>query len=254
MIVRTTALCLRHTPFSETSRVVSWFTPHHGRIATMIKGSQRPKSMFLGQYDVFATCELLYYDRPQSELHIARECSPMKPRYALRTRWKACAAASYLCDLTARSCPDGAAHADVFSLLDRSLDLLTEQKTTPALLRWYELQLLRHLGLSPRLHTCMRCGVTLSASSKSVYFHAPSGGISCAACAEHLPDDKRVIAPDVLAILQSWQQADTPAPALRTHCSAQQAAGLEEALGAFLIWHLDTPLKSRTIAAEILAA
>ena len=94
MILKTTALALRFYPFSNTSRIVAWLTPDQGRIATMVKGSQRPRSLFLGQYDLFYTCELLYHRRERGGLHIARECSPLKWREGLRRDWRAAAAAS----------------------------------------------------------------------------------------------------------------------------------------------------------------
>ena len=45
MIARTEGLVLRIMPFSRTSQVVAWFTPDCGRMATLVKGAQRPKSV-----------------------------------------------------------------------------------------------------------------------------------------------------------------------------------------------------------------
>ncbi len=84
MIARARAIVLRVFPYSNTSRVVSWLTADHGRVATLIKGSQRPKSLFLGQYDLFYTCELLFYRHERDGLHIARECTPLTRRDRLR--------------------------------------------------------------------------------------------------------------------------------------------------------------------------
>ena len=45
------AICLDIRPWSRTSHVVEWLTPH-GKIRTLVKGAVRPKSAFLGQYDL----------------------------------------------------------------------------------------------------------------------------------------------------------------------------------------------------------
>ena len=91
MIVKTQAIVLRMIPFSETSRVVLWLTRDHGKIATIIKGAHRRRSPFVGQVDLFYTCELLVYLRLFRGLHIVKECSPLKPRTPLRSRWRATA-------------------------------------------------------------------------------------------------------------------------------------------------------------------
>ncbi|MFN2352493.1 MAG: DNA repair protein RecO, partial [Kiritimatiellia bacterium] len=84
MIVRTKALVLRVVSFSETSQVVTWLTPGLGKLTTLIKGALRRGSPFQGQYDLFYTSELIYYERRQSEIHVAGECAVLKHRPQLR--------------------------------------------------------------------------------------------------------------------------------------------------------------------------
>ena len=81
--VKTEATCLRISPWSRTSHVVSWLTPS-GRVATLVKGAVRPKSAFLGQYDLFYRCDLLYYARASGDLHALREVTPRNLRAHLR--------------------------------------------------------------------------------------------------------------------------------------------------------------------------
>ena len=69
VILKDTAIVLRVAPVSNTSRMVQWFTPAYGKITTLIKGAQRPKSAFLGQFDLFYSCELLFYARERNHIH-----------------------------------------------------------------------------------------------------------------------------------------------------------------------------------------
>ena len=81
--LKTEAVCLRIYPWSRTSHIVHWLTPH-GRLATVVKGATRPKSAFLGQYDLNYTCEIVYYLGSRGDLHALRECSPEIARASLR--------------------------------------------------------------------------------------------------------------------------------------------------------------------------
>lgn len=253
MIEKTQAIVLRYYPYSNTSRVVSWLTPHAGRVSTMIKGSQRARSAFLGQYDLFYTCELVYYASSRGGLHIARECFPLKPRTPLRGDWKACAAASYLADLVQRISPPDAPHAELFDILDAGLDHLAANGATPEFVHWFELKLLEYLGLAPRLRHCLGCNRDLKPGERRTRFSYARGGILCPACSRAAADHLLPITPDAVAILSAWQRARSSQSALSTRCTVRQLAELENLLGLFLVYHLDTPLASRAIAMDTLS-
>ncbi len=252
MIVKTHAIVMRQAPTANTSRVVTWLTPRHGRVATMIKGALRPKSLFLGQLDLFYTCELLYYMRADREVYIARECYPVKPRPTLRHNWRACAAASYLTDLTARICPPHAPQPFLYQWLDDALDEFDHHGTAPGHVFWLELKLLEHLGLAPRLRHCMACGGALLPGSGPATFSHARGGLLCARCARNDPERAPLIPPDVLAILRNWQSAPDANAARRTRCAPRQLTTMEALLGQFLQYHLDLPLPSRDLALAML--
>ena len=253
MIEKTQAIVLRYYPDSNTSRVVSWLTAEQGRITTLIKGSQRPKSAFIGQYDLFYTCELVYYTRPRSGVHIARECGPLKTRDGLRANWKGCAAASYMADLISRISPPDAPHAELFGLLEAGLDEVASHPASAEFLFWFELRLLEQLGLAPRLQHCLACKKPLAPGERRSRFSYARGGILCPPCSRDATDSLLPIAADILAILTSWQRAQNPQAARATRCSTRQLAEIENLLGLFLAYHLDTPLPGRPIALDILA-
>ncbi|MEM7392892.1 MAG: DNA repair protein RecO, partial [Verrucomicrobiota bacterium] len=207
MIEKTHAIVLKFIPWSNSSRIVTWLTREHGKITTMIKGSQRPKSLFLGQYDLFYTCEMLYYPRRADELKIARECYPLKRRTLFRTDWKAAASASYLCDLINRISIPEIPNPDLYDFLDFSLDDLAERGADDAYIFWCELKLLKLQGLEPRLNQCIQCGAMLDAGTPGKWFSYVRGGILCRSCGAHAAESTTRIPPDVLATLSSWQHS-----------------------------------------------
>jgi len=275
-IEKTEALVLRISPFSNTSHVVTWLSRDFGKLPTVIKGARRPKSAFLGQYDLFYTCELLFYARERNGLHIARECSPASARRAFRSDWRACACASYLCDLVGRAVPDRAVMPHLYELATESMDLLSQGCASPTFIFWFELKLAVLLGIGPRLTACPGCGTDLAvSSSRRSLFSCIRGGILCPDCAsaqeppstpstdrprsaarphyEHGPGMAHTvyISPDTLAMLKRWQSGHSPRIAARTRCSPQQLLEFSDVLGIFLGYHLDIMPPGRRVAIEM---
>lgn len=237
-ILCTDAVAIRISPYSQTSQLVTWMTPDAGRVVTLIKGACRPKSPFLGQYDLFATSELLYYERHKGDIHIAKECALLLPRLGLRDKWRAAATASYLCDLIGRTTLDGQSGLDLFPLTTRMLDFLEAVGTSVPVLIWFEFAFIAVLGFAPRLDACVLCG-GLPPEGQTVTLSYRDGGVLCGTC-ESRPERETVrVKPDVLAMLQAWQRADSPQTAWRTKCTSRQTTEAARVVGAFLNFHLD---------------
>ena len=150
-ILRTEAIVLRIHPFSHTSQMAIWLTEEGRRLATPVKGAARPKSAFLGQFDLFYTCELLYYARSRDGVHVPRECEPRRRRDRLRTNWRAAQCASWFASLADLVSDAGAAFPGLYRLLDETLDVLdaAEGAPPPALFARFEAKLLAEAGLRP---------------------------------------------------------------------------------------------------------
>lgn len=252
--VKTEAIVLRVLPYSQTSQIVQWFTRDTGRVATLIKGARRPRSAFLGQYDTYYTCELVYYARTGASLCHARECTPLNFRNAFRTNWRATASASYCCDLIMRALPIAAPQERLYRLLESTLDVLSGQSKPPpdTALSCFELQLLRELGLAPSLRSCAVCGTKTDTGENPVQFSLERGGVICPSCSHKLSPHATNLGADCLAMLSAWENQDTINVAYRTRSTERQSAQLREILGRFLDYHVDLELPSRAIAYQAL--
>ena len=147
--IKTKGIVLDIRPWSQTSHVTTWLTPEHGPVSTLVKGAVRPKSAFLGQYDLFYTCELIYYARARGEIHAIREVSPVEMREGLRGDYRATALASYAAHLVREHCPHGGEAAEWFPFLERILDRAAEGNATERDLLALEIGFLSLAGLSP---------------------------------------------------------------------------------------------------------
>ncbi|MCR5414476.1 MAG: DNA repair protein RecO [Kiritimatiellae bacterium] len=149
--VKTEAICLRIVPWSQTSHIVTWFTPS-GKVSTVVKGAVRPKSPFLGQYDLNYTCEIVYYARARGELHALRDCAPESMHETLRSDFRALLLAEHMRRIVGDLAPSGPDAADWYSLLEESLARLSDPSR--GILRElvaFEMKALELAGLSPEM-------------------------------------------------------------------------------------------------------
>lgn len=254
MIHKTNAIALRVDPFSRTSQIVSWLTPGHGRLVTLAKGSQRPRSDFRGQIDAFYTCEVLYYSAARSGLSTLKECTALCVREPLRNDIRSSACASYLCDLVQRLTAPETPQPSLFLFMEECLNALcARDRAVPGrIVHWAELRLMGLLGMAPRFDPCTVCARVATQGSPLNTLSVPQGGVVCASCRSTAPGPLIPLGLDAMAILKAWQSAETPLRARRTACSPEQRTGIEKALGALLAYHLDLPL-SRQIALDLMA-
>jgi DNA repair protein RecO len=147
--LKTTGIVLDIRPWSRTSHVVTWLTPDRGPVVTLVKGAARPKSAFLGQYDFFYTCELVYYIRAKGELHAIRETAPVNPREHLRGSFRAAALASYASYLVKEHCPHNSEAEEWFGFLSDFLDGLEGCTDFAREVISLEMRFLELAGLSP---------------------------------------------------------------------------------------------------------
>jgi DNA repair protein RecO (recombination protein O) len=253
-IAKTDAIPLRVTPFSNTSQIVTWLTPTHGKLATVIKGAYRPKQMGAGEYDIGYRCELLFYEYAKNGLHNFRECTALDRRRTCRGDWQRTAAISYICRLVADATPDGAHMPELYRLTD---DVLTGLDQIPpphdTLLLWFELQLLELLGLAPRLHHCCRCKCQLS-PDVNAHFSAALGGILCETCKPQRTDAAAVkLSADILALLRRWQRSRAFAPLRTVVMTPTTREMVCSSLRHFLARHLETPPECRQVAYQMVS-
>lgn len=258
MLEQTKAIALHIRPWSKTSHMVTWITPERGRLVTSVKGACRPKSAFLGQYDLFYTCDLIYYDHDREGAHALRECTPLRLREGLRGSWRRTAAAAYLADLTARVVQPKQDTRPIFDLLENSLDLLAEIgapfPTRESILR-YEIGLLSHLGLLPDLSVCPQCAPPGSAPFR---FSLSSGRFACPHRTPLQAGEATLpVHPAVrdlfLALLRPPERPPSfSPPGDENTFSPNLVFGLSRFLGMFILFHLDVPPAVRRVALEMI--
>ena len=245
MILKDEAIALRMYPFGNTSRIVVWLSRNYGKLATLAKGSQRDRSPFLGQFDLFYACEILFYAREQRNLHVLKDCAPMNVRAAFRSDWRACAAASHVAGLCDRAMPFGPTHEGLYSLLEDTLDHLASRTPGPAFVPRFEMRLLRELGLAPHWDACARCRADLRADVPA-RLDVAQGALLCVGCSA---GQGSLVSSAALRAVRQMLAGELP-PSLPERVFRE----VRDLAGGLLEHHADLSGPSREIAFRILAA
>jgi DNA repair protein RecO (recombination protein O) len=137
-------------PWRETSLIVEAFTRDHGRVALVARGAKRPTSQFRGLLSPFAPVALAWSGRGDIKSLVRVEwlggLAPLRGDGLL--------AAFYVNELLVRLLPRSDPHPPLFGAYAQCLhDLAVGGRAQEAVLRRFELELLRQMGYSPSLET-----------------------------------------------------------------------------------------------------
>jgi len=261
MFTKIIATVLRVSPFSRTSHIVTWLAADGRQIVTAVKGATRPKSLFLGQYDLFYTCELVFYERERDNAaHIAKECFPLATRSNLRANWRAAQCAGWFAalarEVSEHSHPDPALH----TLLAETLDHISASPSAPPhplVFARFEAKLLALCGLRPNFSPCAKCAPQTAAgedrlrTATPLQFNLVAGSVHCPEHSQRRPSDPVIeIKPGLAALFDECvRSVSIPTPWQSPH-----TAPLLRFLGLFIRLHLDSVNTSaRAIALNALA-
>ena len=142
----TEAILLRRARFGESSYVLIWLSPEHGKIRTAARGTARKDSKLRGRLDLFYHAEVQFAAGRKSDLHALRELKLLETWEGLRGNYGRLLAASYfaeLCDLLSEP-----AHAapGLFDLMHRALGYLCKNNPSRRSVEFFESEVCRVFG------------------------------------------------------------------------------------------------------------
>lgn len=182
---KTDALIIRLADFSETSRVVTFFTRDFGRISALAKGGKRLKGPFEAALDLLAQCRIVFLRKSTPGLDILTEAqlsSRFKPSGRELVRFYG---GYYIAELLAGLTEEHDPHPRLFEESIEALERLQEANPQIAIIR-FELAILREIGQLPALDVCVNCGRSEPAADGEGrwLFSVMQGGLVCPTCAQ----------------------------------------------------------------------
>ena len=199
MLSKDTAICIRATDFSETSQIVTFFSREHGKISAIAKGSKRPKSAFGGTIEIFSNGKIVFTDSDKEKLSTLTEFEPNygeSTQAGLHKNLLVLNCCFFAAELLNKLTHDYDPHPELFdSFLQFLYDAKEEKddKQMLALLIFFQLSLLKEIGLQPILSHCVNCKSSQQQGTRYMtYFSSFANGIICKDCEMSFPDKIRI--------------------------------------------------------------
>ena len=179
----TPALVIRRSDYSEYDRMVTLFSPVHGRIDAIARGCRRPKSPLLNACEPFVSGEFQLYQK--GERFSIEQCQISESFYELRTDYDRLQHGVYWLKLLDASVMPDVPMEDLFLITLRALAHLNYSDLPAELLTMaFEMHLMAQLGYAPRADACARCGRPIDGDAR---FDAERGGCVCLYCPSSAP-------------------------------------------------------------------
>jgi len=211
MLTKDTAICIRTTDYSETSQVVTFFTRAAGKVDAIAKGSKRPKSSFGGPLEIFSYGQIIFTDSNREKLSTLTEFVQQKDFSSLATNHFGLNCAYLAVELADKLTTDYDPHPELFDSLVEFLQNLQDSREDAnrlVLLIFFQLTLLKEIGLQPILSHCANCKTSIehrvSSIEYRVYFSSSANGLVCHDCEASFPD-KIKLSTQAAAVLNNFK-------------------------------------------------
>ncbi|MFQ5943056.1 MAG: DNA repair protein RecO [Anaerolineales bacterium] len=200
-LYRIEAIILRRQDLGEADRIVTLFTPAHGKLRAIAKGVRRPSSRKAGHVEPFTRSNLLV--AKGRELDIITQAETIDAYPALRQNLDRLGQAAYVVELVDRFGVEESESQALYQLTTSTLERLDHEAETAAALRYFQIRLLDLSGYRPDLHRCVNCSE--EAQPQDQFFSADDGGLLCPNCGPRKAY-ARPLSLGVLRVLRHYQR------------------------------------------------
>lgn len=242
---RSPAVVLATRPLGEADLLVVLLTPGRGKLRTAARHARRSRKRFPGGLVGGAVGEATVAVRTGG-LSRLESFVPARDHGSLGRDLTRFAYVAYLCELTDALLHEPEPDPESFSALCEAISRTMDEPPRAAVLRRFELRLLRSLGLLPAIDACAVCGEPL-APGPTVPFDDHRGGTLCLAHAR-LAAQRRPAAHLAAArrLLEASDDADVDAALAEIEAEPPGVRrGLRDLAMGWVRAHLRRPLRSR---------
>ncbi len=195
------AFVLHTYRLGDADQIVVLFTQEFGKLRVVARRSHSPRRSTAGYYQPLLLLNAIVYGRPGQALYRMHSVDLVQAFRPLHEDFLLLRSGLYMTELIDVATQERAPVPELFTLLQETLQHLTQTAAPRMLLRLFELRLLTVLGYTPQLVHCVQCTRNLEAQSQT--FSPRLGGLLCLRCAPTVPHTSVVS----LVALQSLRHA-----------------------------------------------
>ena len=203
------------------------------------RGVKKAKSRLCGRLEILTYGHLVFYERPDKDLHVINSFDIIEPFQVLREDLLKMAYCSYLAELIQHveflDDPD----SDSFQLLLDTMFMMKATDDPEMLVRAFEIRLLTAAGLSPQLDSCVVCSNDIG-NATMLGFNIPNGGLLCDKCKDEFRNKPVIyISRGTVELVKAIQRASMDLiPKLRILETSR--GELKKLLRDFISFHMDS--------------
>lgn len=170
------ALVLRTYPFHEADLLVTLFTRLEGKIRGVAKSAKRSKRRFGGALEPMTHVIAHWEEKEKQELARLDSCDILASPLVSQASYARVLALEYVSEVVDELLPDREPNDAVFRLVLSVVGQLQSEAVWMPL-TYFDLWMVRLIGLLPELSHCVTCAAVLNGSL--AYFHPLVDGLLC---------------------------------------------------------------------------
>jgi DNA repair protein RecO (recombination protein O) len=175
---QTEAIVIKKIKLGEADRILTFYTPHLGKIQAVAKGVRRPRSKMAGHLEMLTHSQVsLARGRNLDTVTGSQTINSFLP---LKSDLWLTSCALYATELVEQFTADQIENYPLFQLLLETMHRLCQAGDNVIALRYFELHLLNEVGYRPQLQQCVSCHRPLEPVTNS--FCPSAGGVLCPDC------------------------------------------------------------------------
>jgi DNA repair protein RecO (recombination protein O) len=235
---KTEAIVIKKTKLGEADSILTFFTPHLGKIQGFAKSLRKPRSKMAGHLELL-THSTVSFARGRN-LDTITGAQTIDSFLTLKDDLWLISCGLYVVELVNQFTAEHQENFSLYQLTLDTLDRLGRENNKELVLRYFELHLLESAGYRPQLRECVVCHRPLGAVTN--YFSAAGGGLLCPECSLSQPyaSPLSINAQKVLRLLQG-NDYDS---ASRVKIDGELARELEGVISDYLKYLLEKEVKS----------
>ena len=239
---RTQAIILSRRDFGESDRLLTLFTPDHGKIRAIAKGARKPTAKVSGHVELFARSDVMIHKG--RNLDILTQAELLDAYLGLREDLGRGAYANYVAELLDRFTADEEEDdGELFLLLHQTLSRIADADDPRLAARFFELQLLDLVGFRPELEECVVTRTELLPEAQ--FFSHEEGGVVSRGAAPQVSTRLMEIDFDTLKLLRHMQRsAESYKRVSSLRINAEQHNRAEQVMLAYIAHMLERKLES----------
>ncbi len=236
---QTEAIVIKKTKLGEADSILTFFTPHLGKIQGFAKSLRKPRSKMAGHLELL-TYSAVSFSRGRGSIDTITGAQTINAFLPLRNDLWLTSCGLYAVELVHQFTAEHQENPPLFRLTLETLERLTQSENKELVLRYFEVNLLECAGYRPQLKECVICHKKLEQTIN--YFSPAAGGMLCPDCNlnQSFSYPLSVNAQKVLRLLQSTDYAELS----RLNIDSSLNDEIENVISGYIKYLLERDVKS----------